>query len=214
MAKWIAGLVVSVAMLGAVAWRPEAPGAPPAAPIEPPPEALPPLVGREPRLAPSLASAPPPDGKEPEDVEPSALPPRLTVQAPKVDLLESVRERGQRLQQRWEGEADDAEWTQTARESLAGMFSEAGVAADVIQSVACRATICRIELAFPDFQSATKLGSLAAAQAQALEVVPVAPAEPAAAVPSDDPQLPEPRYVVYAARPGEHIVRLTGLQGI
>jgi hypothetical protein len=102
-------------------------------------------------------------------------------------------ESAQAQERAWEAEADDEAWTAAATESLADMMAGAGLAPAVVQGVACRKTLCRIELAFPDFASAMKLGSVVAAHRDGLEVVPM-PAVPA-----------QPRYLVYAARPGERI---------
>ena len=121
--------------------------------------------------------------------------------------------RPERLQERWAGETEDGAWTEAATESLADMLESAGLEAEVVEDIECRATVCRIELAFGDFAAATKLAPLMAAQAEGLEVVPAAANANANGVAAGTDPAPdsEPRFVVYAARPGvriEHVLAL------
>lgn len=140
---------------------------------------------------------------------PAALPPVVPIAAFASDLVaapagatddqaETVDE-GE-LGDRWQAEANDEAWTAAATESLTEMMASAGLRAEVVQQVACRATLCRIELAFADFASTVKLAPVLAAGAGNMRVV---------AQPANELAHPEPRYLVYVARPGERIARST-----
>jgi hypothetical protein len=64
------------------------------------------------------------------------------------------------LSARWETERSDPSWTAGAREYLNSALKDAHLPADCLQAVDCRASLCKIEVAFPSMTEAMKLNEL------------------------------------------------------
>jgi hypothetical protein len=64
------------------------------------------------------------------------------------------------LNARWETERADPAWTAGTREYLSSALQDAHVPADRVQAVDCRASLCKIDVAFQSHEEATKLGDL------------------------------------------------------
>lgn len=214
MRKWLigAGLLVlpAAASMMAVA-RHEQPASGSArspAPVHDEPEAKRASARRLARLLATTRSAGPaiPDSLPTPAMTVDTEPPARSGEVPAEDPEQKML-RAERLQQRWESEAPDQDWTQTATESLGDMLKSAELEPSVVQAVSCRASVCRIEMAFRDFADVHKLLPVVKTSAMSLEVVPAPSAfRPASA--AEPEASTEPRYLVYAARPGEHIASL------
>jgi hypothetical protein len=123
--------------------------------------------------------------------------PSAPASSPRQHVLDAEA-RHELIAERWRGEAVDSEWTAAARASLGDLVRTAGIDLGVIAALDCHSTLCRVELEFPDHDSAMKLAAVTRQLENVYVVDRPNASEPAA----------EPRYTVYAVRPGRKIAEL------
>jgi len=145
-------LFVAAAVVAAAAYRLRPPGAPPApsatpravtAAIEAPPAPRAAVfAAAEPGPHRPVIAPPPPSLEGEPAADPAAVEPtRPPLDAPALRAY---------LGDRFERERDDAAWSGAARAAVERTFAGLMPPRSVLKSVACKATMCRLELAYTD----------------------------------------------------------------